>query len=272
MLAATLALHGAGAAQVAANRNARYLFASDAGDSRVTWSNPGSLGVSGTLSVHADLTFGLQPPYNSGTHLSQLSLGFNSRFFAFAYQFDRLQDQIASGFVNGHTYRVALAGFHGRLGLGGAATLYRGGDGGGAGYDVGLHYRMGPLLDVGLVAANVGEPTVRGTDLRMTWRPAVTLRLLGEMISAQAQSEMASDGVSGYAFGARVGLGSPRSPLRLSVRLDTDDGLRRQAFAFGLTLGGENRGAAVFTAAGDLSAGEAISIHGVSERAGVRRR
>jgi hypothetical protein len=271
LLAVVLALPGAGAAQVAANRNARYQFASDPGDARVTWINPGALGVQGTLSVNADLTFGLEAPYNSGTHLQQLSLGFNSHFLAFAYQFDRLEDQIAGGFINGHTYRLALAGFHGRLGLGGAASVHRGGSDGGTAYDVGLQYRMGALVDVGLVAANIGQPTVRGTALTFTWRPALTLRVLGEMIAAQAQSDIERDGVRGYAFGARVGLGRARSPLRLSVRLDTDDELRRQAFAFGLTFGGENRGAAVFTAPGDLSSGEAISIHGISERAGRRR-
>jgi len=249
---------------VAVNRNARYLFAADPGDARSIWVNPGALGLTGTLSVNADLTFGLQSPYDDGSPLSQLSLGFSSHFLAFAYQFDRLADPLGSGIVHGHTYRLALWGEDRRLGAGGAVTLYRGGDGGVA-YDFGVVYRAGALLDLGAVLANVGQPSVRGMDLRAVGRPAATVHA-GDVVAFQAQGELGSDRIHGYAFGVRLRLGSPKMPLQLNVRLDTDRALRRQTFALGLTVGGENRGAAVLTTSGDFKDSEAVSLHGISER------
>lgn len=227
--------------------------------------NPAVLGLPATLSVNADLTLGLQSPYNNGSPLSQLSFGFNSRFFAFGYQFDRFEDQVGgSGIIHAHTYRFALWGTDGRLGAGATATLYRGGDGGTA-YDFGVAYRLAGALDLGAVLANVGQPTVRGTDLRVSWRPAATFHL-GRLAAVQAQADAGNDQLRGFAFGGQLRLGTPRMPLLLNARLDTDRDFKRQAFTFGLTLGGENRGAAFFTTSGDLKDGEALSVHGVSER------
>lgn len=253
-----------GATQVASNRNARYLFAADPGDARSVWVNPGVLGLAGTLSVYADATFGFGAPYDNGSPVSQLSLGFNSRFLAFGYQFDRLEDPVAGGIVHGHTYRIVLWGEDGRLGAGAAATLYRGGDGGNA-YDFGVGYRLTSLIDLGAVIANVGQPSVRGTDLRLTWRPAATVHA-GRWLALQGQAEADNDHLHGFAFGAQLRLGGGRAPLQLHARLDTDGDLRRQAFSFGLAIGGDDRGIAVFTASGDLKSAEALSLHGVSER------
>jgi hypothetical protein len=199
-----------------------------------------------------------------------LSLGFNSRFFAFAYQFDRLEDQVGtSGIIHAHTYRIALWGANaGRIGAGTAASLYRGGTGTGTSWDVGVVYRLHPVIDLGLVGANlIGHPTVRGTKLNTLLRPALTLHL-GGLVAVQTQGEWGTasgDGWRGYALGTQLRVGGRRA-IQINARLDTDKDLRRQAFTFGLMIGGENRGGAFFTSSGDLKDAEALSFHGVSER------
>lgn len=168
---------------------------------------------------------------------------------------------MGGGIIHAHAYRVVLWGENGRVGAGGAATLHRGGDGGNA-FDFGVAYRLTPLIDLGAVLANVGQPSVRGTDLRLALRPAVTVHA-GGLFALQAQTEATRDRVTGYAFGARLRLGHL---LQLGARLDTDGDMRRQAFSFGLSAGGDDRGIAVFTTSGNLKTGEALSLHGVSER------
>jgi hypothetical protein len=257
-----------GEAQVALNRNSRYLFAADPGDARSLWVNPAVLGLAHSFSVYADVTLGLDAPYTEGSPLSQVSLGLNSRFLAFGYQFDRIPSPVAASIVRTHTYRFVLWGENGRLGAGGAATLYRGGDGGNA-FEAGVAYRMTDMLDLGAVLANIGQPSVRGTDLRLTLRPAATVHA-GRLVALQAQTEVA-DGVQAYAFGARLSLGNR---LQLSARLDTDGDFRRQAFSLGISLGGNDRGVAVSTLSGNLKDWEAVSLHAISERssrAGRRR-
>lgn len=221
--------------------------------------------------MHADLTFGLQRPYSDGSPLSQLALGFNSRFLAFSYQFDRLDDQVgASGIIHAHTYRIALWGTDARrrVGVATAVSLYGGGErSGSSSWDLGVAYRLGSLIDLGAVAANaIGHPTIRGSQLSTLYRPGVTVHA-GSFVAVQAQGEWSpgSAGWRGYAFGGQLRLGG-RTPFQINARLDTDRSLRRQAFTFGLTVGGENRGAAMFTTSGNLKEGEALSLHGVSER------
>jgi hypothetical protein len=257
------------AAQVALNRNARALFAADPVDARGIWVNPAALGLPGTLSVYADVTFGLEPPYETGSPISQFSLGFNSYFLAFAYQSDRLPDTLGTGTVRGHAVRLALWGRDGRVGAAAATTWYGGEGDGGVGVDLGVVYRAGGLLDLGAVVANIGHPSVRGTELAVRFRPAATLRA-GTLFALEAQGEFQRDSVLGYAVGTRLRL--PALPLELAVRLDTDDRLRRRSFSFGLTWGGENRVGALVTTSGDLRVTDAASLHFVSERSNQPRR
>ena len=220
--------------------------------------------------MHADLTFGLQSPYRDGSPISQLSLGFNSRFIAFAYQFDRLEDQLSgSGIIHAHTYRIALWGTDARrrVGVAGAVNLYGGGQrSSSTSWDVGVAYRLGSRFDLGAVAANaVGHPTIRGTALSTLFRPAVTVHA-GSFVALQAQGNWSGRlGWLGYGFGGQLRLAG-KTALQINARLDTDQSLRRQAFTFGLTVGGDNRGAAMFTTSGNLKRGEAVSLHGISER------
>lgn len=258
-----------GAAQVATNRNARYLFIADPGDARAIWTNPGALGLAGTLSVYADATVGFHASQPPGSALSQISVGFSSHFLAASYQFDRLPDA-AGGVVRGHAYRFVLWGSDGRFGVGGAATLYRGGDGG-QGFDVGAAYRLNPWMDLGAVVANLGEPSVRGAELTSVFRPAVTFHTRDHALGLQAQGAFGDAASSGFSVGARL---LARTPVTLQAiaRLDTDRDLRRRTFVFGLSIGGENRVVGVFTTSGDLRTSEAFSLHGVSERPRGRRR
>jgi hypothetical protein len=158
-----------------------------------------------------------------------------------------------------------LWGEDGRFGLGASGTLYRGGDGG-TGFDLGMLYLVARYVRVGAAVANLGEPTVRGFTQEVRWRPGLTLHTPGDALALQVQAELAADR-RGFAFGARADLGvAARFPVRLLVRLDTDRDLRREAIAFGLSVGALNKGAAVVTASGDLRIADAVSLHGASER------
>lgn len=265
--AAACALASGAAAQVAANRNARSIFAADPGDARSIWVNPGALGLAGTLSVYADVTIGMEPPYESGSPISQMSLGFNSYFLAVSYQFDRLPNPLGGGTVRGYAVRVALWGQRGRLGAAGASTWYSGGDGG-VGFDAGVAYRAAAMLDLGGVIANIGQPSVRGTDLRVRFRPAVTLHTPSGAIALQAQGDIGTDQLWGFAFGTSIRL----APLQLTVRLDTDGGLARQSVALGISFGGESRVGTLVTGSGDLKVLDAASLHLSSERSNKPRR
>ena len=222
------------------------------------------LGLARTLSVYADLTVGAEPPFESGSPVRQLSLGFNSFFLAVSYQLDRLPDAIDPqrvADVRGHAVRVALWGQHGRLGAAGSTTWYSGGDGG-VGFDAGALYRAASAVDLGAVLMNIGQPSVRGTDLRLTLRPAVTFHTPSGAVALQAQGDLETERLRGFAFGARIRV----APVLLTVRLDTDGKLRRQSFAFGLAFGGQNRVGTLVTTSGDLKVLDAASLHFSSER------
>ena len=263
-----LALTASATAQVAVNRNSRSIFAADPGDARSIWVNPGALGLLGTLSVYADLTLGLEPPYETGSPVSQISLGFNSFFFAVSYQFDRMPDPFGTGgTVRGHAVRAALWGRYQRLGAGGTTTWYSGGDGG-VGFDIGAVYRAGTVLDLGAVVANLGEPSVRGTDLRVRFRPALTVHSPNEALALQAQSDLGTDRVWGFSVGTRIRLAG----VQWTARLDTDGELRRESIVFGLSIGGESRVGALASGNGDFSIADAVSLHLSSERSAQTRR
>ncbi len=232
--------------------------------------NPGALGLARTLSVYADFTLGLEPPYETGSPVSQISLGFNSYFLALAYQFDRLPDPLGSGTVRGHAVRAVIWGQDGRVGAGGATTWYSGGGDGGVGFDIGLVYRAAAFADLGGVIANIGQPSVRGTDLRVRFRPAVTLHTPSSLFAVQAQGDFGTDRLWGFSFGTRLRL--PLAPVELTARLDTDGELRRESFTFGFTVGRENRVGALLSSSGDLQVPDAASLHLSSERSNQPRR
>ena len=245
------------AAQVAPNRAATYLPPTDVTDARALWVNPAGLARLQEASVGLDVTVG--DPGPSG-RVRQLTLGFNSRGFAFGYQRD-----LFDGAPRGHTYRAGLAAGHQGLSAGVAVVLYRGGSGGTA-WDLGMTYVATPTLTVGGAVANIGQPTVRGARQEIAYVPGATWQPLGPGAAVSVQGRFSPDTTGeGYAFGARW-QGGGRSPVGLLARLDTDRHLRRVAFAFGLSIGASDLLGTVVTTPGNVSKVDAVSVYGVSTR------
>jgi hypothetical protein len=217
-------------------------------------------------SVYLDVTVG--DPGARG-RLRQLTAGFNSRGFSFGYQRD-----VFDGGRRGHTYRLGLGGSSAGLAAGVATAMYRG-DTKGTGIDFGVRDSVGSALTVGGVVANLGQPTVRGLRQRVTFIPGATLRPLGPNAALSAHARITTTEVVSYSFSLRCLLGRGRgrwAPLQLLARLDTDRALRRDAFAFGLSLGAPDVVGTVVVTPGDVSGVTALSLYGVSTRSMVRRR
>lgn len=248
------------------NTATTYLHPTDVRDARALWVNPAGLATVREASVYLDLTVG--DPGARG-RLRQLTAGFNSRGFSFGYQRD-----VFDGGRRGHTYRLGIGGSSAGLAAGVATALYRG-DTKGTGIDFGVRDSVGSALTVGGVVTNIGQPTVRGLQQRVTFIPGATLRPLGPVAALSAHARITTAAVVGYSFGLRGLLGSGRgrwAPLQLLARLDTDRALRRDAFAFGLSLGTADVVGTVVTTPGDVSGVTALSLYGLSTRSMVRRR
>lgn len=257
--AIVLAFAGVAHAQVATNRAASYLVATGVTDARALWVNPAGLAARPEASVLLDLTV-VQP--GAKGRLGQVTAGFNAHGLAFGYQ----RDNFPTG-VHGHTYKLALASGSGGLSGGVAFALYRGGTGGGSGWDFGLRYDWLPTVTIGGVIRNVGQPTVRGVRQVAAAVPAVTVRPAGSLLSLSAQASFASSTAArGYAVEAEALW--PRSPrVGLLVRYDTDGSLHHRALLFGLSIGSRDRVGAVASTPGDFSKVDAASVYGVSSRA-----
>jgi hypothetical protein len=251
-----LAVAGAARAQVAPNRAATYLVATDVTDARAIWVNPAGLATKPEASVLLDLT--VARPGAAG-RLGQVTAGFNARGLAFSYQ----RDNFPNG-VHGHTYKLGFALGSGNLSGGIAMALYRGGDGG-TGWDAGIRYDWVPQVTIGGVIQNLGQPTVRGIRQETVARPAITFRPLGSVLALSVQAAFGSGSDRGYTLEASAGL--PRSPnLGLLARLDTDRSLHRRALVFGLSIGRLDRVGLVGSLPGDASRLDALSLYGVSTR------
>ncbi|OLB48338.1 MAG: hypothetical protein AUI08_11485 [Gemmatimonadetes bacterium 13_2_20CM_2_65_7] len=252
-------------AQVAPNRSAAYLFPTDVNDARAIWINPAGLGTLREASIYAEI--GVGNPGASG-RLRQIDAGFNSRGLAFAYQRDIFDNK-----VRGNTYRIGLAGGSRGLAAGAAVAHYRGDGAHSTGWDAGLSYTLYPGLTVGLVAANIGQPMVRGLGQRLTYVPGATWHpapLAALALSTYAR--ITPDSIASYAFGLswhtpRTSMGTVhRWPIEIIARLDTDGKLRRGEFALGLSIGSRDRVGIVATTPGDVSRVDEASLYGASSR------
>jgi hypothetical protein len=208
-------------------------------------------------SVHLDIT--VRDPGARG-RLGQLTAGFSSRGLGFSYQrdlFDR--DSVA------HTYRLGFAG--GARGLAGglAAAYYRGLGAKATGWDAGVVYALHTSITVGGVVAIIGEPDVRGVELPLTLVPGVSVAPFGPTISGSAHAHLTRDAAVRYAFSVRWS-GPARVPVGLLARLDTDGRLRRESFAFGVSVGAQNLVGTVVTTSGDVGTADAASLYGVVSR------
>lgn len=256
----------AAAQQVAPNRASAYLFPTSVQDARAIWVNPAGLGVRREASIYAELAVG--DPGSKG-RLRQINAGFNSRGLSFAYQRD-----IFDNGARGSTYRLGLGTGAGGLAVGFAAARYGSSGLVSTGWDLGTSYLAWSSLNVGLVAANIGQPIVRGVRQQFAFVPAFTWQPGKGALSSfalSADSRITTDSVASYAFGVGwrtggEGIAAPRWPIEILVRLDTDRGLRRNAFAFGLSIGGRDRGGIIATTPGDVSRLDEVSLYGLSAR------
>ncbi|HXM37792.1 MAG TPA: hypothetical protein VN908_03925 [Gemmatimonadales bacterium] len=256
-------------AQVAPNRATAYLHPTDVRDARALWVNPAGLGVLREASVYAEVAVG--DPGARG-RLRQINAGFNARGLAFGYQRD-----IFDAGIRGHTYRLGLAGASAGLAAGFATAYYRGEGTKATGWDVGVSYEWRQGLALGTVITNIGQPVVRGLRQRLTFIPGATWHPSAiPTVGVSAHARITPDSVAAYAFGVswqggQRGGGS-RWPVAIIARLDTDGGLRRGAFALGLSIGNRDRIGAVASTPGDVSTIDGVSLYGVSTREPVKRR
>ncbi|HUC40057.1 MAG TPA: hypothetical protein VMR92_04425 [Gemmatimonadales bacterium] len=246
------------AQSVAPNRATAYLFPTDVSDARAIWVNPAGLGVTRDASIYAEV--GVGEPGASG-RLRQINAGFNSRGLSLGYQRDFLDDG-----VKGTTLRLGLGGGAGGLAVGFDIARYSGSGANATGWDIGATYVALPKFNVGLVTTNIGQPVVRGLKQRITYIPGLTWHPGPLALSTDAR--ITPDSVESYAFGIawRTNSASSRWPIEVIARMDTDNGLRRGAFAFGFSIGGENRLGAVASAPGDASQIDYSSIYGLMTR------
>ena len=257
----------AAAQSVAPNLATGYLFPTDVRDARAIWVNPAGLGLSREASVYAEL--GVGEPGSRG-RLRQINAGFNSRGLSLGYQKDFLDNG-----VRGTTLRLGLAGGAQGLAAGFAVARYGGSGANATGWDLGVSYAALAQLRVGLVAANLGQPIVRGQRQRFNFIPGLTWHP-GSIpaIAFSTSAHVATDSVLSYAFGLswRTTSTSSRWPIEILARMDTDKGFRRGAFALGVSIGGENRFGAVITSPGDVSHIDGASLYGLVTRQPTGRR
>jgi hypothetical protein len=240
------------AQQVAPNRASAYLFPTDVSEREA--------------SIYAELAVGDPGPAG---RLRQVNAGFNARGLSFGYQ----RDVLDAG-VRGHTYRFGLAGGAGGLAAGFSVAHYRGTDAKATGWDLGITYLAHPSLNVGAVATNLGQPVVRGLQQRLTYVPGFSWRPTPlPALALSAAARITPDSVAAYAFGLGWRTGTAgRWPIEIISRLDTDGDLRRGAFAFGLSIGGQDRFGLVATTPGDVSSLDELSLYGLSTREPAARR
>lgn len=254
MVAALFAVAVPAAGQTAPNRAAADLFPTDGRDVRALWVNPAGTGTDRGASVFADVVVRDAEP--GGPELGQLSAGFGSRGLSFGYQYDDL------GAVRGHTWRVGVTGSSGPLAVGFAAAWYRGAAND-WGYDVGVTYRARASVVLGMTAANIGQPVVRGVRQEFAAVPGLTLTPFGPSFALSALARVG--GLDGYALGARWH--APlRVPLALAARVETDADLRGRGLAFGVALGGRDQLGLLATTDAGADRIEAVSAFGVASR------
>jgi hypothetical protein len=253
------------AQEVASNRSTAYLFPTDVQDARAIWVNPAGLGIQHEASLYGEFAVG--DPGSKGK-LRQMNIGFNSRGLAFSYQRD-----IFDNGQRGSTFRLGLGVGAQGFAAGFAAARYGGGGTVSTGWDIGTTYdAFAGALRAGIVAANIGQPIVRGLRQQATFIPGLTWRPGAlQHLGLSADARITTDSVASYAFGAAwrtggTGLNAVRWPIEVMVRLDTDRGLRRGAFAFGFSIGGQDRGGLIATTPGNVSSIDELSLYALSAR------
>ena len=249
------------AQSVAPNRATAYLFPTDVKDARAIWVNPAGLAIAREASIYAEV--GIGEPGEAG-RLRQINAGFNSRGLSLGYQRDLLDDG-----VRGTTLRLGLAGGTGGFAVGFDVARYSGSGTNATGWDIGSSYAPSAAFNFGLVAANIGQPIVRGLKQRLTFVPGLTWRLgPAPTLAVSSAVRITPDSVESMAFGVtwRTNSSSAKWPIEVIGRVDTDNQFRRGALALGLSIGGQNRIGAIASSPGDASQIDYSSIYGLLTR------
>ncbi len=226
------------AAQFRTARSGDYLFAASVQDARALWVNPAGLAVLFEASIMGEVLVARNE--NDDHSLAQITAGFNSRGFAFAFRRDRFDDSTA-----GNTWRFGGSRAFRKVTVGASFTIYAG-DVDQREVDLGIRLLLAPTLQVGAVLRHIGEPVVRGVRLRPTgvfglsWSAAGVIQLNGE---ATLVDPGAPDGLDvSYRAGVMLSLARVMPlPLRILSAFDLRDDLGVDRLLLGLVLGGADR-------------------------------
>lgn len=256
------------AAQEIAPRTTDYLFATTTNDVRALWINPAGLGVIMEASIMGELA--AQRRVGDAFAVEQLSVGFNSRGLAFAYQRDR-HPVLSSADV----LRFGLGLGSGGGALGAALTFYRSNQRTERGVDLGIRYRPADGVDLGAVIRHIGRPEVRGQELPVSaiagasWTPlAAHLQLAAEAHATERLGAAVTGYDVSYRTGARLSTGG-RLPFGVLVALDLGSDVRIDRWTLGVAIGGNDEvlaTASVLPLADGTQHLETISLTGVASR------
>jgi hypothetical protein len=251
LLAAATVLPTSLAAQYRGPRSADYLFGASIWGSRALWVNPAGQGIVDEASLMLEGVVERDPAGNYP--LSQYSIGFNSRGFAFGFRRDFFRVDVGLGTDSlvktaGNTWRVGFGRGLGSLAIGAAVSLYSGSQTK-QDLDIGLRYRVTRGLDVALGFEHIGQPTVRDSSLRFTTGASLAWTTLNGVLGIDLEAR-GSNGyedlgvVMGYRGGLRLQIPT-RIPVALNGALELDDGFDIGRLLVALSIGGDVHGVMV---------------------------
>jgi len=239
------------AAQYRGPRSADYLFGASTWGSRALWVNPAAQGMLDEASIMVEAL--VERDVAGNYPLAQYTIGFNSRGFGFGLRRDFFRTDVGLGpdslvKTGGNTWRVGFGRGLGRLAIGAAVSLYSGPDTK-QDLDIGLRYRVGSGLDLGVGLEHIGQPTVRDSSLRFSGAGGLAWTTLGGVfgldLEAKASNGVGDDGlVMGYRGGLRLHIPG-QLPIALNGVLELDDGFDIGRLVVGLAIGGDLQGAVV---------------------------
>jgi len=251
LLAAAAVLATPLSGQYRGPRSADYLFGASTWGSRALWVNPAGQGIVDEASLMLEGVVQRDPV--GDYPLSQYTIGFNSRGFAFGFRRDFFRADVGLGpdslvKTAGNTWRVGFGRGLGALAIGAAVSIYSGAktkqD-----VDIGLHYRLSRSLDLALGVEHLGQPTVRDSSLRFGTTAGLAWTTLGGVLGVDLEAR-GSNGygdlgvVMGYRGGLRLQIPG-RIPFGVNGVLELDDGFDIGRLLVGLTVGGDIHGVVV---------------------------
>jgi hypothetical protein len=223
-------------AQYRGPRSSDYVFATDAWGARAVWVNPAGLATIHEASIMAEVL--VERNADGDYPLAQYGFAFNSRGFGFGYRRDRFDD------VSGNTWRLGFGRALPRVALGAALSVY-GGEDRKEDFDIGVRWRLTPVVDIAFGAEHIGQPMVRDSSLRFTGTVGAGWSPLQGLVRVAADARATDLAAAGWLLAYRVGLrlATPgRRPIALHALLDVDDDFHVTRLVAGLAIGGDYQG------------------------------